>query len=155
MSGICMRRGAWRSCAGFRSNVPPLVDCAREWSLPDSVVAMDAAIQAETLTRSQLEAAVLAARHWVGIGNAARALSLADGRAESPLETRGRLALLASGLPAPELQVEIHGLRGFVARVDAWYDDAAVAIEFDGQVKYTDPRNGRSPAQVAWDEKRR
>ena len=119
----------------FRATTPArtLVDCAREWSLPDSVVAMDAAIRAEVLTRAQLQAAVLAARHWVGIGNAARALSLADGRAESPLETRGRLALLAAGLPAPELQVEIHGRRGFVARVDAWYDAAAVAIEFDGR----------------------
>ena len=43
-----------------------------------------------------------------GIGSAARAVGLADGRAESPLETRGRLRILGSGLPAPELQVVIN-----------------------------------------------
>ncbi len=45
--------------------------------------------------------------------------------------------------------------RAFVGRVDAWYEEAAVAIEFDGRVKYVDPRDGRTPGEVAWDEKRR
>ena len=71
------------------------------------------------------------------------------------METKGRLALAAAGLPRPELQVELHGTRGFVARVDAWFDDAAVAVEFDGKVKYTDPRNGRDAGEVLWREKRR
>jgi hypothetical protein len=141
----------------FRATSPArtLVDCAREWSLTDSVVAMDAALHARTVARPQLAAAVRFARHWVGVGNAGRALSYADGRAESPLESRGRLRLLGSGFPVPELQVELHGARGFIARVDAWYEEAAVAIEFDGRVKYSDPTNGRSPADVLWEEKRR
>lgn len=141
----------------FRATAPArtLVDCAREWSFTDSVVAMDAAMQAGLVSRTLLRSAVLAARHWSGVGTAARALSFADGRAESPLETRGRLALVAVGLPAPELQVRIHGPRGFVARVDAWYDDAAVAVEFDGRVKYADPREGLSAGDVLWQEKRR
>jgi hypothetical protein len=141
----------------FRATSPArtLVDCAREWALLDSVVAMDAALHAGLLPRADLIAAVHGARHWVGIGSAGRALDLVDGRSESPLETRGRLALLAGGLPAPELQVELHDQHGFVARVDGWYDDAAVAVEFDGRVKYDDPRGHRTPAQVLWDEKRR
>jgi hypothetical protein len=141
----------------FRATGPArtLIDCAREWPLTDAVIAMDAALFARLLSRRDLVEALHAARHWVGVGAAARALDLADGRAESPLETRGRLALLAGGLPVPELQVELHDGRGFVARVDGWYDDAAVAIEFDGKVKYTEPHGGRSPAQVLWDEKRR
>ncbi|PZA21538.1 hypothetical protein DMO24_09760 [Modestobacter versicolor] len=36
-----------------------------------------------------------------------RAVGLADSRAESPLETRGRLRIAGAGLPPPELQVEI------------------------------------------------
>jgi hypothetical protein len=63
--------------------------------------------------------------------------------------------LEAAGLPRPELQVELHGPRGFVARVDGWYDEAGVALEFDGRVKYADPRDGRDPAEVLWREKRR
>jgi len=132
-----------------------LVDCGREWELEDSVIAMDAALHAGLLTWEELRAAVLEQSHWLGVGAAARAVNLADGRAESPLETLGRLRIVGSGLPAPELQVEIHDARGFVARVDAWYDDAAVAVEFDGLVKYEDPRDGRSPGRVLWDEKRR
>ena len=42
-----------------------------------------------------------------------------------------------------------------VGVVDAWFEEAAVAVEFDGRVKYTDPWRGRLPEQVLWDEKRR
>lgn len=132
-----------------------LVDCAREWSLTDGVIAMDAALQGRKVARSELAAAVLAATHRAGIATAARAYGLCDGRAESPLETRGRLAIRAAGLPLPELQVELWDQDGFVARVDAWYDDAAVAVEFDGRVKYVDPYRGRQPEDVVWEEKRR
>lgn len=132
-----------------------LVDCAREWSLGDAVVAVDAALHSGQVDRAGLRSTLLAQTHWLGVGEAARALSFADGRAESPLESRGRLVLQSAGLPRPELQVELHGPRGFVARVDAWYDDAAVALEFDGRVKYLDPRPGRTPGEVMWREKRR
>lgn len=132
-----------------------LVDCGREWDLADAVVAIDAAIQQKRVRRSRLTETVLRQSHWEGIGQAGRAVHLADGRAESPLETRGRLAFLEAGLPLLELQVELHGPRGFVARVDGWFDDPGIAVEFDGLVKYTDPYRGRTPAEVAWDEKRR
>ena len=165
----------WRSGKGYRvaaAALPPdelvdagayaltglartLVDCSREWALPDGVVAVDAALFDRQVRRSELKAALLRQSHWLGIGEAARAVSLADGRAESPLETLGRLALLEAGLPRPELQVDLYGPRGFVARVDAWYEDAAVAVEFDGRIKYDDPHRGRTPAEVAWEEKRR
>ncbi len=140
---------------GVTTAARTLADCARDWSLTDAVVAVDAALHGQQVRRADVQAAVLRQTHWAGIGAAARALGLADGRAESPLETRGRLALLAAGLPRPELQVELHGPRGFVARVDAWYEEAALALEFDGRVKYAEPRDGRTPGAVLWDEKRR
>lgn len=139
---------------GTTSVARTIVDCAREWSLTHSVIAIDAAIQARKVDRAQLHRAVLAGTHRVGIAGAARALALADGRAESPLETRGRLAMLAAGLPRPELQVEIHDGAGLIGRVDAWYEEAALAVEFDGRVKYTDPRDA-SAADALWEEKRR
>jgi predicted transcriptional regulator of viral defense system len=140
---------------GVTTAARTLVDCAREWSMTDGVIAMDAALQHRQVSRATLAAAVLAARHRAGIATAARAYGLCDGRAESPLETRGRLALRSAGLPAPELQVELHDDEGFVGRVDGWYDDAAVVIEFDGRVKYTDPWDGASPGEAVWKEKRR
>jgi hypothetical protein len=122
-----------------------LVDCAREWGLEDAVVALDAGLLAERTTVDDLERAVAAASHWPGAPAAQRAVALADGRAESPLETRGRLRIVGAGLPRPELQVEIRTAGRLVAVVDAWFDDAAVAVEFDGQVKYTAPWRGRTP----------
>jgi hypothetical protein len=132
-----------------------LVDVGRELPLEDAVVAMDAALLAGRTTAEELGQAVAAVHHWPGAPRAARAVSYADGRAESPLETRGRLRIAGSGLPVPELQVEIRAGGRLVAVVDAWFDDAAVAVEFDGRVKYTDPWRGRTAGQVLWEEKRR
>jgi hypothetical protein len=132
-----------------------LVDCAREWDLGDAVVAMDAALLAGRTTPTGLRRGIDAAAGWPGVRRAARAFSLADGRAESPLETRGRLRLVGAGLPPTDLQVEIRGAGRVIAVVDAWYEEAAVAVEFDGRIKYTDPWRDRTPQQVLWDEKRR
>jgi predicted transcriptional regulator of viral defense system len=132
-----------------------LLDCARTWDTDDAVVAMDAGLLAGAVTRQQLGAGVAALRGWPGSARAARAVALADGRAESPLETRGRLRIVGAGFPTPELQVEIHADGRLVGVVDAWFEEAAVAVEFDGRVKYTQPWRGRSPERVLWDEKRR
>ena len=150
-AGDVVRRGPLRVTSAART----LVDCAREWPLEDAVVALDAALLAEHVTPEQLRHATATAAHWAGARRAVRAVELADGRAESPLETRGRLRILGSGLPTPELQVEIRVGGRLVAVVDGWFDDAAVAVEFDGRVKYTDPWRDRSPGRVLWEEKRR
>jgi predicted transcriptional regulator of viral defense system len=167
--------GEWRRGTGFVvSNAPlrrdetavsgplrltsvarTLVDCAREWPVEDAVVAMDAALLAEWTSSARLATAAARAQRWPGAARARRAAAFADGRAESVLETRGRLRILGAGFPAPALQVEIHTSARLVGVVDAWFDDEAVAVEFDGQVKYTDPWRDRTPAQVLWEEKRR
>jgi hypothetical protein len=146
-----LTRGAFRLTTVART----LVDCAREVPLEDAVVAMDAALLAGKSTREQLVDATTRARRWPGGPRAERALTLANGRAESPLETRGRLRIVGAGLPTPQLQVEIRTGGRLLAVVDAWFDDVAVAVEFDGRVKYTDPWRGRSPEEVLWEEKRR
>lgn len=149
--GDVVRRGPLRVTSPART----LVDCAREWPLEDAVVALDAALLAGHVTPEQLARALTAAANWAGARRAVRAVELADGRAESPLETRGRLRIVGADLPTPELQVEIRVGGRLVAVVDGWFDDAAVAVEFDGRVKYTDPWRDRSPGQVLWEEKRR
>jgi Transcriptional regulator, AbiEi antitoxin len=150
--GEVVRSGPVRLTSAART----LVDCAREWDEEDAVVAMDAALLAQRVTREALLDAAAAACRWPGAATAARAVDLTDGRAESPLESRGRLRIVGAGLPTPELQVEIRAIGGrLVAVVDAWFQEAAVAVEFDGRVKYTDPWRGRSPERVLWEEKRR
>jgi hypothetical protein len=146
----------WRSGPLRLTSAPrTLVDCAREWPLEQAVIAIDAALLAERTSPTELAAATTSVRRWPGAARAVRAVALADGRAESPLETRGRLRIVGAGLPRPELQVEIKAGGRLVGVVDAWFDQAAVALEFDGQIKYTDPWRGRTPERVLWDEKRR
>jgi hypothetical protein len=95
-----------------------LVDCAREWPLEDAVIAMDAALLAERTTLPDLQRAAEAAKGWRGAAGALRAVGLADGRAESALETRGRLKIIGAGLPTMELQVEIRVAGRLIAVVD-------------------------------------
>jgi len=145
----------WLGDFSATSPARTLIDCSREWTLTPAVVTLDAALNAGAVTRSELLTAVHSSRHRTGASAAARAVGLSDGRAESPLETEGRLSMVAAGLPLPELQVEIWDERGFVGRVDGWYEEAAVVVEFDGRIKYSDPWSGRSPNDVLWEEKRR
>jgi hypothetical protein len=157
VSNAPLRRGEITVAGPLRltSAARTLVDCAREWPLEAAVVAMDAALLAERTSPGELSAAAARAQRWPGAARARRAASFADGRAESVLESRGRLRILGAGFPAPALQVEISTSARLVGVVDAWFDDVAVAVEFDGQVKYTDPWRDRTPAQVLWEEKRR
>ncbi|MCH6469200.1 type IV toxin-antitoxin system AbiEi family antitoxin domain-containing protein [Sinomonas terrae] len=79
-----------------------------------------------------------------------RLLPLLDPRAESPGETRTRLALAAAGLPPPELQFEIPTAEGLF-RADFAWPDVMVILEFDGEAKYFDYR----PTQTVLLEERR
>jgi very-short-patch-repair endonuclease len=67
-----------------------------------------------------------------GSARARTVCTLADGLAESPQETRLRLLIRASGLPAPVAQFRVHDDRGLVARVDFGWPEHKVAVEYDG-----------------------
>lgn len=63
---------------------------------------------------------------------------------DSCQETRLRLALVATGLPCPEVNLPVRDASGrFVALPDLSYPAASVAIEYDGDVHRTDPRAWR------------
>lgn len=60
-------------------------------------------------------------------------LGLADGRAESPLESRGRLRCVDAKMPPDELQAEIRRPNGsLAARVDMLWRGAGLVAEADG-----------------------
>lgn len=62
-----------------------------------------------------------------------RALELADGRSESPQESRLRVLLVEAGFATPQLQHEVRDARErFVARVDLAYPEQRLAIEYEG-----------------------
>ena len=111
-----------------------LVDSAREWSELPAVAAMDAALLRGLVTRDELRATLDRHRFAPRLPRAARAVAAADGRAESWLETRGRLRFAAAGLPPFVPQVELWVDGELVKVADGWYEDAALAVEFDGRI---------------------
>jgi hypothetical protein len=66
------------------------------------------------------------------------ALTVTDGRSESPLESTSRGVMLRAGLPRPELQVWLTDLSGQAHRVDFLWRDRRVIGEADGWGKYAD-----------------
>jgi hypothetical protein len=102
------------------------------WLTPDeAVVAVDRMVRSGVV---DLRSVRMLAERSTGPGTrrAREACALADGLAESPQETRLRLLIGRSGLPAPVAQHRVlHGGR-FVARVDFGWPAQRVALEYDG-----------------------
>ncbi|WP_245160780.1 DUF559 domain-containing protein [Blastococcus sp. CT_GayMR16] len=102
-------------------------------SLPtdDAVCAVDQLIATGVV---DLEPVRRLAASTGGPGSArARAVcDLADGLAGSPQETRLRLLILRSDLPAPVAQFRVLDGEGVAARVDFAWPDQKVALEYDG-----------------------
>lgn len=143
-------RGAYRVTSAART----VVDLARTWREVDAVAAIDAALLRRLVTREELERVLHRQASVPGIPRSVRAVALADGRAESWLETCGRLTFGALGLPPFVPQVELWVDGRLLKVADGWYGDAALAVEFDGRVKYRRPGFGRSPDEELWREKR-
>ena len=82
---------------------------------------------------------------------------MADGRADSPGESRGRWLFRASGLPAPALQYKVVRPDGTVAGTSDWaWREYGLLGEFDGRVKYGRLlKPGESPGDAVFREKRR
>jgi very-short-patch-repair endonuclease len=118
-----------------------LVDLAR-LNRRDGIMAADAALREELVTRFAIDAALAEAVGWPGVRQAREVLRLADPLAESPLESITRLALHDDGFPAPRLQRWIGA-----DRVDFYWPAHRFVLEADGRAKYRDDAN--------WDEKKR
>lgn len=109
-------------------------DLAARLSLQDAVVALDRALAAGLVDPPTLEEFVAERAGAHGVVRARRAIALAEPRSESPMETRLRLLLELSGLPRPRAQVDLLTASGqFVARVDLFYPEPGLAIEYDGE----------------------
>ena len=89
-------------------------------------------------TRDELGSVCRALRGRAGSPAARQLVEIADGRAESPLESLSRLAM-ADLRQQPALQVQLYSIQGwFLGRVDFFWEDVGVIGEADGRDKYTD-----------------
>jgi very-short-patch-repair endonuclease len=109
------------------SIVRTLVEVCARLSLTEAVVMVDGALHKHRVTVGQLTSSENTTMK--------RILRFAEPAAESPMESRLRMALVLGGLPRPKAQVSIYDSDGrFAGRPDLYYEEARLGIEYDGVV---------------------
>lgn len=111
------------------------VDVAREEPIRSALVVCDGALRAGAQPE-ELAEVLSRCGHWPGAAAAARVVALADGRAESALESVSRWACHQAGIPVFEPQVEVRCGARLVGRVDGLWREWGVVGEADGRSKY-------------------
>lgn len=109
------------------------VEVARLLRRPRALATLDAALRSGTCSRPDLWRAAIEQAGRRGIVAVRNLIPLADPRAESPMESEARLAMIDGGLPTPELQYEIVDGNGQLRRLDFAWPDQRVAVEYDGE----------------------
>jgi very-short-patch-repair endonuclease len=116
-------------------------DLARRLPVPEAVVALDCLARLGEFAPVALLARRSREPGTRGCRRLDEVVRLADPRAESPPESRLRVALVRAGLPHPEVQYRINDGDGIVlARADLAYPAPKLAIEYDGANHYTRER---------------
>lgn len=141
-AGLVIRRTALpdahvQTRNGIRCTTPERTcwDIARGVFGPDlveSVVYLDALLRARAVDPAVAYHLFDTRPRPKGWNRARQAYRLADGRAESPQESRVRVNLVLAGVPTPVPQYEIIFDGRFVARVDLAWPQHRVAVEYDG-----------------------
>ena len=113
-----------------------MVDVPRRQCVPEplkAVAAVDALLHSGLVERAELHGYVRRRRGWQGISQARHVVELAEPATESLMESVLRIVLLERGCPRPSVQQWICDRRGTrIGRVDIWYDQARLAVEYDG-----------------------
>ena len=144
---IAISSGSWARVTSLNRTV---ADCARILDVERAAIIGDHALRLGA-SIDGIQAAAERTGAVRGGRRIERLLPLLDPRSESPGETRTRLALLAAGLPTPELQFEIVTSEGLF-RADFAWPELMVILEFDGEAKYFDYR---PTAEALLEERRR
>jgi hypothetical protein len=114
-----------------------------------AVAGIDALARAVEIKVADVE---LLARRYPGrrgIVRAREAIELFDAGAQSPKESWLRVVLIQAGLPRPQTQIAVRDASGEVfAYLDMGWEDAKVAVEYDGEQHRTNRR------QYTWDVRR-
>ena len=121
----------------LRSSVHPALAIVQTGVLRSpmsALVAANPALRRGLITAEDIGEALATVRSGRGLMPLAAHLSTADGRCESPGETRLAFAMRALGLRfIPQVEIDTEDGR---KRVDFLLDDERVIVEFDGKLKY-------------------
>lgn len=131
-----------------------VVDIAGAGTFEEGVVVADAALRAG-IPREVLELAVDLAGPRRAERQIAKAVEFADGDSGSAGESLSRVTMHRMGLH-PELQHRLSDHRGYIGKSDFFFPEADAVGEFDGRIKFVDPRYApEGAAQKLWEEKQR
>ncbi|WNV74255.1 endonuclease domain-containing protein [Geodermatophilus sp. DSM 44513] len=115
--------------------------------LTTAVAALDAMVRAKEVSVADLGRLLQDGGGRWGVSRVRRAVPLVDPRAESPQESRLRVALVLAGLePVPQFEVFHRGR--FLARVDLAWPEARLAVEYEGAHHFTDDQVPRDDVRL-------
>nr|WP_245234005.1 hypothetical protein [Mycobacterium sp. PS03-16] len=115
------------------------VEVARTLRRHRALATLDAALHVGACTPAELRATIDEQRGRRGIVRVRELVQIADGLAESPMESEARLVFVDGGLPPPELQYEIVDRWGRLWRVDFAWPEAMVVAEYDSMQWHATP----------------
>ncbi|GII98474.1 hypothetical protein CLV28_0795 [Sediminihabitans luteus] len=131
---------------GMRVAAPrwAIAQCVPELSRARALAVLDSALARGVIDAAGLDLAHAVARGRRGVATHHDLWALADSRAESPLESYGRLACVEAGVPPHVLQLVVRDATGaFVGRADmAWRLGGGrwLVVEMDGRDVHGAPR---------------
>lgn len=116
-----------------------IFDLGRHLPRNEAVARIDALLTAGGVTVDDVAPLLVRHPRATDIRRLKTALALVDAGAESPQETRLRLALTDAGMPPDRTQIPVVDGQGrIVARVDMGWEHLRVAVQYDGRHHQTD-----------------
>jgi hypothetical protein len=139
------------------SPVRTALDMTRIADVEHSLVPIDWLLHTKAVDKSELRSRAASMNLSPGTLATDLTIRLADGRLESPGESRANFLFWRGALPKAEPQFQVCDALGrLVARVDFAWPEYGVFLEFDGKVKYEKPlKDGESVLDVVLREKKR
>jgi hypothetical protein len=133
-----------------------VVDLASCLPFREATVAVDWGL-AHGIARESLSRLAMAIHSGAALKRAIAAVAFGDARSGSAGESMSRALIRELGFPDPELQTAFSDRRGLIGLTDFYWRGWLLIGEFDGLVKYRSDEllQGRTPAQVVIEEKRR
>ncbi|GAA4937001.1 hypothetical protein GCM10023224_17460 [Streptomonospora halophila] len=132
------------SRGGIRATCPgrTLRDVVLRVDRYTAVCLLDSALNQGLVRSGELPGLAAANRARSGCRRSRPWWELADGRAQSPLETRIRLVCADGGVPPDDLQHSFHDARGrLIAVGDLWWSDRRLLVEADGRAPHELPES--------------
>ena len=144
--GLIARAEAWAedevtTVAGIRvtTRARTIFDLGRHLERDAAVARIDALLNRGQVTVDDVLPLLARYPHARGIAGLRTALGLVDAGADSPRETRLRLALTDAGMRPTGTQIVVRDTRGrIIAKVDMGWEDLKIAVQYDGGHHQTD-----------------